>query len=77
MGRHRSIAAGGNAKPPLVDVLVRSVRIAEAQIARARRQVEPPDVLIEPQVARIGTLDLQRAAEAISAGYAAALEALR
>lgn len=77
MARLRTAADAWHSKPPLVDVLVRSVRIAEAQIARSRRQVEPPDVLIEPHVARIGTLDLQRAAEAIRAGYAAALEALR
>jgi NTE family protein len=64
------------AKPDMVEVLVRSVRIMEAQIARARRMVEPPDVLIEPRVGAIGTLDFQRANEAIAAGYVAAREAL-
>jgi NTE family protein len=65
-----------DAKPDMVEVLVRSVRIMEAQIARARRQIEPPDLLIEPRVGAIGTLDFQRAKEAIEAGHAAALEAL-
>ncbi|MDY0145075.1 MAG: patatin-like phospholipase family protein [Kiritimatiellia bacterium] len=63
-------------KPDMLDVLVRSVRIMEAQIALARREFEPPDVLIEPQVGGIGTLDFQRAAEAVEAGRAAALHAL-
>lgn len=72
----RAAAAAEPAKPPVADVLVRSVRIAEAQIARARRQAEPPDILIEPKVGGIGTLDFQRAKEAIAAGHAAALQAL-
>lgn len=63
-------------KPALMDVLVRSVRITEAQIARSRRQVEMPDVLIEPRVGDIGTLEFQRSKEAIAAGYVAAMEAL-
>lgn len=63
-------------KPDMLDVLVRSVRIMEAQIVRARREFEPPDILIEPQVGGIGTLDFQRAKEAIAAGRKAALKAL-
>ena len=63
-------------KPDLVEVLMRSVRITEAQIARARRAAEPPDILIEPKVGGIGTLEFQRAKEAMAAGHAAALAAL-
>ena len=63
-------------KPDLMEVLVRSVRITEAQIARSRRQVEPPDVLIEPAVGGIGTLEFQRAREAMEAGRVAARKAL-
>lgn len=65
------------AKPDMLEVLVRSVRIMEAQIARARRAAEPPDVLIEPAVGGIGTLDFQRAKEAMAAGRAAAEKALQ
>ncbi|NLG33949.1 MAG: patatin-like phospholipase family protein [Lentisphaerae bacterium] len=68
--------ASEEAKPDLVEVLVRSVRVMEAQIARARRGIDPPDVLIEPGVGGIGTLDFQRAKEAIEAGHAAAVKAL-
>lgn len=74
--RLRANMAEAVAKPAVVDVLVRSVRIAEAQIARSRRQTEPPDVLVEPQVGGLGTLEFQRAKEAIAAGHAAALRAL-
>jgi len=64
------------AMPDMVEVLVRSVRIMEAQVALARRRLEPPDLLIEPQVGTIGTLDFQRAADAIAAGRTAAMAAL-
>lgn len=74
--RLRSSVREELAKPAMVDVLVRSVRIAEAQIALTRRRVEPPDVLVEPKVGGIGTLEFQRAKEAIAAGHAAALRAL-
>lgn len=74
--RLRAAVAGDTSKPVLVDVLVRSVRIAEAQIALMRRRTEPADVLIEPPVGGLGTLELQRAKEAIAAGRAAALKAL-
>ena len=72
----RAAAADAAARPAVVDVLVRSVRIAEAQIARSRLQAEPPDILITPAVGHIGTLEFQRAEEAMAAGRAAALQAL-
>ena len=74
--RWRAAAADKVTKPAMVDVLVRSIRISESQIALARRRLEPPDVLIEPKVGGIGTLEFQRAKEAIDAGYAAAMQAL-
>lgn len=63
-------------RPDMLEVLVRSVRIMEGQIARTRRAAEPPDLLIEPRVEDIGTLDFQKAREAIAAGREAALAAL-
>ena len=63
-------------KPAVAEVLTRSVLIMEAQIARSRRLVEPPDLLVEPQVGNIGTLEFQRAEESIAAGYAATMQAL-
>jgi len=74
--RLRASVVGASAKPAVVEVLLRSVRITEAQIARSRRQVEPPDVLIEPKVGGIGTLEFQRGPEAMAAGYVAAMQVL-
>lgn len=74
--RLRASVVGASAKPAVIDVLLRSVRITEAQIARSRRLVEPPDVLIEPKVGGIGTLEFQRGPEAMAAGYVAAMQAL-
>lgn len=74
--RLRASVAEAVAKPTIVDVLVRSVRITEAQIARSRRLTEPADVLVEPKVGAIGTLEFHRAQEAIAAGYVAAMKAL-
>ena len=76
LNRLRAAAADAAARPAVLDVLVQSVRIAEARIALARRQAEPPDILIEPRLGNIGTLEFHRAKEAIAAGYAAALKAL-
>jgi NTE family protein len=74
--RLRASVMEAAAKPALVEVLTRSVLIMEAQIARSRRLVDPPDVLVEPKVGGIGTLEFQRAKEAIAAGYAATMQAL-
>lgn len=74
--RLRASVMDAAAKPAVVEVLTRSVLIMEAQIARSRRLAEPPDVLVEPKVGGIGTLEFQRAKEAIAAGYDAALRAL-
>ena len=62
--------------PALMDVMLQSVRIMEASIARTRRLLEPPDVTIQPEVGDIGTLDFQRAPDAIRAGRRAAKRAL-
>ena len=76
VNRLRAAAADAAARPAVMDVLVQSVRIAEARIALARRQSEPPDILVEPKLGNVGTLEFHRAKEAIAAGYAAALKAL-
>ena len=76
LNRLRAAAADAAARPAVMDVLVQSVRIAEARIALARRQSEPPDLLVEPKLGNVGTLEFHRAKEAIAAGYAAAQKAL-
>lgn len=59
----------------LFDVFTRSLRIAEDRITAACILSNPPDVLIEPAVADISTMDFSRSAEAIEAGYVATMRA--
>ncbi len=63
-----------NASPTMLEVLTRSLRTGENAITRERLLREPPDLLIQPAVGHIGTLEFHRSAEAIRAGYAAAME---
>lgn len=63
-----------NASPTMLEVLTRSLRTGENAITRERLLREPPDLLIQPAVGHIGTLEFYRSAEAIRAGYAAAME---
>lgn len=62
-----------NAAPALIDVVIRSLRAGENAITRERLLREPPDVLIQPAVGHIGTLEFHRSAAAIEAGYTATL----
>ncbi len=68
--------ASGAALPGIADVLGNSIRIAEAQITATRLKIDPPDVLIRPEVGGIMIMDFHRAQEAIAAGYTAAVKAL-
>jgi len=50
-----------------------ALRVGENAITRERLLREPPDLLIQPAVGHIGTLDFHRSAEAIRAGYEATM----
>lgn len=65
---------GFKGKPTMLDVLIRTVRLAENAITRERLLREPPDVLIQPKVGHIGTLDFFRGQVTVAAGYAAVME---
>lgn len=60
----------------IFDVLTRSFRLVENQITLRELRVNPPDILIQPEVGDIMTLDFQRGREAIAAGVRAVDEAL-
>lgn len=60
----------------LFDILLKTVRIAEDRIAAAELAATPPDILIEPAVGDIPTLDFARCDDALQAGYDAAVAAL-
>lgn len=57
------------------DILLKTTRICENRIAIDEIAANPPDVLIEPAVGGIATLDFTRADDAIRAGRDAALAA--
>lgn len=58
------------------DILMKTTRICEDRIAREELLSYPADLLIEPAVGDIPTLDFARSDDAIQAGYDAAVEAL-
>lgn len=60
----------------IFDVLTRSFRLVENQITLRELQVNPPDILIQPEVGDIMTLEFQRGREAIAAGVRAVDEVL-
>jgi NTE family protein len=55
----------------IFEVLTQTLRLVENQITRARLVQEPPDLLVQPAVGHIQTLEFQRAREAVAAGDAA------
>ncbi len=58
----------------IFDVLTQSTRIFENQITRNRLATDPPDILIQPAVGDLFTLDFPRASAAIAAGVDATRE---
>jgi len=60
----------------IFDVLTRSFRLIENQITRRELALNPPDILIQPAVGNIMTLEFHRGQEAIAAGVSAVDEIL-
>lgn len=58
----------------IFDVLTQSLRIIENQVTQSRLATNPPDILIQPAVGDIFTLDFPRAQQAIDAGVSATNE---
>lgn len=57
----------------ILDVLTLSFRLIENEITRSTLQLYPPDILIQPEVGHIMTLEFYRGPEAMAAGRAAVL----
>lgn len=55
-------------------VLQRSALVSQEMLVRLRLAGSPPDVLLVPDVSRVGMLEFHRAEEAVEAGRAAARE---
>ena len=60
----------------ILDILAKSSRLIQSQIAQARFRLDPPDFLIQPAAGDIGLFEFHRAVESIEAGREAARAAL-
>jgi NTE family protein len=63
-------------RPGLSTVMLEAFNIMQDRITRARLAGDPPDVIINPQLGRIGLMDFHSAADAIALGAEAAEKAL-
>jgi NTE family protein len=59
--------------PNIFEVMLESITIMEAQITMTRLSLDPPDILIQPNLGHIRFMEFDRAQEAINAGYEEAL----
>ena len=62
--------------PNLFDAIAASVNITQDRITRSRMAGDPPEVLLQPRLAKIGLLEFYRATEAIAAGERAVQKSL-
>jgi len=62
--------------PSTFGVVTRSFQIAQTRMSRIRLAEDPPNVVLAPDVGRIGPLEFYRAGECIAAGEAAVAAAL-
>jgi len=67
---------GTATRPGLSNVIVEAFNVMQDRITRARLAGDPPDVLINPRIGRIGLFDFHKAEEAIAIGAEAAEKAL-
>ena len=55
--------------PNIFEVLQESIHIMEARITETRLRLDPPDLLIQPNLGHIRLMEFNRAQEAIDTGY--------
>ncbi|MFU8781220.1 MAG: patatin-like phospholipase family protein [Kiritimatiellia bacterium] len=67
----------GTDQPSLVEIYGNMMRIFQRQITIMHLALHPPDLLIQPDVQDISTMEFHRATDAIRAGHEAATQALR
>src|SRR2546423_2543960 len=67
---------GTATRPGLSNVMVEAFNVMQDRITRARLAGDPPDVMINPRIGRIGLFDFHKAEEAIAIGAEAAEKAL-
>jgi NTE family protein len=69
-----SLFGAKRATPSAVEALVGSIDIMQTRIMRSRLVGEPPDILINPVLGRVGVLEFDRAEEIIELGHRATLD---
>jgi NTE family protein len=62
--------------PNILEVLISSINIMEAQITEMQLQKDPPDLLIRPMLGHIDPMEFHRGAEVIAEGQRAARASL-
>jgi len=62
--------------PSIFEVLTTSISIMESRITAVRLVADPPDLLLQPQLGYIRSLEFHRAEEAIAEGYREAVARL-
>jgi NTE family protein len=67
---------GGPGRPGISTVMIEAFNVMQDRIARSRLAGDPADVMINPQLGRIGLFEFHRAQEAIELGAEAAERAL-
>jgi NTE family protein len=72
----RQLLGATKGTPGLTTVMFGAFNIVQDRLARSRLAGDPPDVLVNPQVAHIGLLDFHRAEESIKLGELAMREAM-
>lgn len=72
--RRRFFGTAG--RPGLSNVMIEAFNVMQDRITRARLAGDPPDVMINPRIGRIGLFDFHRAEEAIAIGAEATEKAL-
>ena len=68
--REEATAEGGEtgAPPSMLEALMGSIDVMQVRIARSRLAGDPPEVLLTPRLAHLGSLDYHRAEIAIAEG---------
>ena len=67
---------GTRAQPGIPTVMVEAFNVMQDRITRARLAGDPPDVLVNPRVGKIGWFDFHRAEEAIRTGEEATMKSI-
>jgi len=62
--------------PSIFDVMTTSISIMGGLVTTARLKADPPDLLIQPKVGHLRSLEFHRASEAIAEGYREAADRL-